>query len=161
MLGKRASLLAMFIALSVVGALIKIPSVIGSVALDAFPALVAAVLLGSRSGALIAGFGHLLSALIVGFPLGPMHLLIAVEMAVLVWLFGALYEKSKRKTAVGFFLIGNGVVAPLPFLFMLGMGFYMAIMPGLVVASAINLVLAMALIPRLVTIFEKKGLASL
>lgn len=161
MSGKRASLLAMFIALSVVGALIKIPSVIGSVALDAFPALVAAVLLGSRSGALIAGFGHLLSALIVGFPLGPMHLLIAVEMAVLVWLFGALYEKSKRKTAVGFFLIGNGVVAPLPFLFMLGTGFYMAIMPGLVVASVINLVLAMALIPRLATIFEKKGLASL
>ncbi len=161
MSGKRASLLAMFVALSVVGALIKIPSVIGSVALDAFPALVAAVLLGSRSGALIAGFGHLLSALIVGFPLGPMHLLIAAEMAVLVWLFGALYEKSKRKTAVGLFLVGNGVVAPLPFLFMLGTGFYMAIMPGLVVASAINLVLAMALIPRLATIFEKKGLASL
>ncbi|MBF0705343.1 ECF transporter S component [Alkalihalobacillus hwajinpoensis] len=161
MSGKRASLLAMFIALSVVGALIKIPSVIGSVALDAFPALVAAVLLGSRSGAVIAGFGHLLSALIVGFPLGPMHLLIAAEMAVLVWLFGALYEKSKRKIAVGLFLVGNGVIAPLPFLFMLGTGFYMAIMPGLVVASAINLVLAMALIPRLATIFEKKGLASL
>jgi uncharacterized membrane protein len=160
-MGKRASLLAMFIALSVVGAILKMPSAVGSIALDAFPALIAAVLIGSRSGALIASFGHLLSALIVGFPLGPMHVLIAAEMAALVWLFGKLYEAKKTKWASATFAIGNGLVAPLPFLFMMGTGFYVAIVPSLVMASVLNLGLALVLIPRLVPVFEKRGLASL
>ena len=160
MTGKRASILAMFIALSVVGALIKIPAIVGSVALDAFPALLAAVLLGSRSGALIASFGHLLSAWLVGLPLGPLHLVIAAEMAVLVWVFGILYEANKRKWAVGTFFVGNAFLAPLPFLFMLGTGFYIALVPALVIGSILNLGLAVVLIPRLAMIFEKKGLAS-
>ncbi|QHA93721.1 ECF transporter S component [Bacillus sp. N1-1] len=160
-MGKRASLLAMFIALSVVGAILKMPSAVGSIALDAFPALIAAVLIGSRSGALIASFGHLLSALIVGFPLGPMHVLIAAEMAALVWLFGKLYEARKTKWASATFAIGNGLVAPLPFLFLMGTGFYVAIVPSLMIASVLNLALALILIPRLVPVFEKRGLASL
>ncbi|WP_165998509.1 ECF transporter S component [Bacillus sp. Cs-700] len=161
MSGKRASLLAMFIALSVVGAIFKMPSAVGSVALDAFPALIAAVLLGKRCGALIASFGHLLSALIVGFPLGPMHLAIAGEMAALVWLFGKLYEAKKTKWASATFAIGNGLVAPLPFLFLMGTGFYVAIVPSLLIASVLNLALALILIPRLVPHFEKRRLASL
>jgi uncharacterized membrane protein len=160
-MGKRASLLAMFIALSVVGAIFKMPSAVGSIALDAFPALIAAVLIGSRSGALIASFGHLLSALIVGFPLGPMHVFIAAEMAALVWLFGKLYEAKKTKWASATFALGNGLVAPLPFLFLMGTGFYVAIVPSLVIASVLNLALALVLIPRLVPLFEKRGLASL
>ncbi|MCA0991325.1 ECF transporter S component [Guptibacillus hwajinpoensis] len=161
MSGKRASLLAMFIALSVVGAILKMPSAVGSIALDAFPALIAAVLLGKRSGALIASFGHLLSALIVGFPLGPMHVFIAAEMSALVWLFGKLYEAKKSKWASATFAIGNGLVAPLPFLFLLGTGFYVAVVPSLLIASVLNLALALILIPRLVPVFEKRGLASL
>ncbi len=160
-MGKRASLLAMFIALSVVGAIFKMPSAVGSIALDAFPALIAAVLLGKRSGSLIASFGHLLSALIVGFPLGPMHLVIAGEMAALVWLFGKLYEAKKTKWASATFAIGNGLIAPLPFLFLMGTGFYVAVVPSLMIASVLNLALALILIPRLVTVFEKRGLASL
>ena len=39
---RTISTLAVFIALSVVGAFIKIPSPIGSMALDSFPALLAA-----------------------------------------------------------------------------------------------------------------------
>ncbi|WP_226654723.1 ECF transporter S component [Guptibacillus hwajinpoensis] len=161
MSGKRASLLAMFIGLSVVGAILKMPSAVGSIALDAFPALIAAVLLGNRSGALIASFGHLLSALIVGFPLGPMHLVVAGEMVALVWLFGKLYEANKKKVAAVTFALGNGLVAPLPFLFLLGTGFYVAIVPSLMIASVLNLALALILIPRLVPLFEKRGLASL
>ena len=40
---KKMSLLALFVALSIIGAMIKIPAVVGSVALDAFPALVVVV----------------------------------------------------------------------------------------------------------------------
>lgn len=88
---KKISLFGIFLALAVVGASIKIPAVIASVALDMVPALIGAVVLGGRAGGCIAFFGHLLSALIGGMPLGPFHVLIAVEMAVLVWVFGYFY----------------------------------------------------------------------
>lgn len=158
--GKQASILAMFIALSVVGALIKIPAIVGSVAIDLFPALIAAVLLGGRSGALIASFGHLLSALIVGMPLGPFHLLVAAEMAGLVWVFGNLYRGERKILAIMTFIIGNGFIAPLPFLFFVGTGFYTALVPSLVVGSLLNISLAIVLLPRLSLIFEKKGVVS-
>lgn len=45
MKGKKINILAIFIAISVVGAFIKIPSFIGSVALDSFPSLIAGVFL--------------------------------------------------------------------------------------------------------------------
>ncbi|WP_270180073.1 ECF transporter S component [Alkalihalobacillus sp. CinArs1] len=155
--GKQASILASFIALSVVGALIKVPAIVGSVAFDVFPALIASVLIGSRSGAIIASFGHLLSALIVGLPLGPLHLLIAFEMAALVYLFGKLYRSTNKTWAMVLFILGNAVVAPLPFLFILGSGFYVALIPALFIGSLFNLVLASVLIPRVGAIFEKKG----
>lgn len=52
-------------------------------------------------------FGHLLSALIGGMPLGPFHVLIAVEMAVLVWVFGYFYQKGKRVLGGVLFVVGN------------------------------------------------------
>ena len=59
---RTISTLAVFIALSVVGAFIKIPSPIGSMALDSFPALLAAALLGpvagGRSQGLVISFQH-------------------------------------------------------------------------------------------------------
>src|SRR5699024_11807817 len=56
---KKISLLALFIALSVIGSFIKIPAVVGSIALDAFPALLAVVLIGTTAGAVVAGMGHI------------------------------------------------------------------------------------------------------
>src|SRR5687768_13468119 len=111
--GKKAALIGMFVALSVAGAAIKIPAMVGSVALDAAPALVSAVILGSVPGALIAGSGHLLSALLGGMPLGPLHLIVALEMAGLAWIFGRLYASEKRIIAATLFLLGNAFVAPL------------------------------------------------
>jgi uncharacterized membrane protein len=146
---KKISLLALMIALSAVGASIKIPAVVDSVALDALPALLAAALLGVRAGAITGALGHLLSALIGGFPLGVMHLLIAVEMALLVWLFGFLYNGNKKILAGIVFIVGNAFIAPIPFIFLMNIGFYTAIVPSLLIGSAINTVLALILIPRL------------
>jgi uncharacterized membrane protein len=148
MKGKVVSGLAMLTALSVVGAMIKIPAIVGSVALDVFPALLAAVLFGAGAGAVVAAFGHLLSALIGGFPLGPMHFLIAVEMAVLVWMFGRFYKNNKVLASV-LFIIGNAFVAPLPFMFLMNVGFYLGIVPSLLIGSVINTVIVLAAIPRL------------
>ena len=154
MKGKTVSWLAMFTALSVVGAALKIPAIVGSVALDAFPALLAAVLLGSGAGAIVAAFGHLLSAVLGGFPLGPMHFLIAAEMAVLVWLFGNLYKSRKKVLAVVLFILGNAIVAPSPFIFIMNEGFYWAIVPSLLIGSIINTGIALVMIPRLSSLFS-------
>lgn len=151
---KKISLLALMIALSAVGASIKIPAVVDSVALDALPALLAAALLGVRAGAITGALGHLLSALIGGFPLGPMHLLIAVEMALLVWIFGVLYNRNKKILAGLVFVAGNAFVAPIPFIFIMNIGFYTAIVPSLLIGSAINTVLALILIPRLSSVAQ-------
>ncbi|WP_026575290.1 ECF transporter S component [Bacillus sp. UNC438CL73TsuS30] len=151
--GKMVSWLALFTALSVVGASIKIPAIVGSVALDVFPALLAAVLIGARLGAIVAAFGHLLSALFGGFPLGPMHILIAGEMGLLVWIFGVLY-KNKRIIASLLFVLGNAFAAPLPFIFLMSMGFYVTLIPSLFVGSMLNVVIGLLLIPRLSSLFE-------
>jgi uncharacterized membrane protein len=151
---KKISLISLFLALSVAGASIKIPAVVSSVALDMVPALLAGVLLGSIPGALIAFLGHMLSALIGGMPLGPFHLLIAVEMAVLVWFFAIFYKKGKRIVAGIFFAFSNTLIAPIPFLFLLGSSFYIGMIPSLLIGSLFNTILALVLAPRLSSAFS-------
>ncbi|MBS4178023.1 ECF transporter S component [Lederbergia citrea] len=153
---RKLSLAALCIALSAVGAAIKIPAVIGSVALDIFPSLIAAAILGGGAGAVIASFGHLLSALIGGMPLGPFHLIIAIEMAIIVALFGWFYRIGHRKKAGLIFWLGNTFAAPLPFLLLMGREFYVAIVPSLAIGSALNVVLALAVAPRLTPIFVRE-----
>lgn len=153
---KKISLFGIFLALAVVGASIKIPAVIASVALDMVPALIGAVVLGGRAGGCIAFFGHLLSALIGGMPLGPFHVLIAVEMAVLVWVFGYFYQKGKRVLGGVLFVVGNTFLASLPFLFIIGTGFYVGMIPSLCIGSLLNTILAILLAPSLSTYFAKR-----
>ncbi|HJV31740.1 MAG TPA: ECF transporter S component [Bacillales bacterium] len=154
MSARKVSLLALFIALSVIGASIKIPSFVGSIALDAFPAMLAGVLIGKKNGAIVAAFGHLISAYFAGFPLGPMHLVIAVEMAVLVWCFGIIYQTGKKLIAGLFFILTNSFLAPLPFIFILSIGFYVSILPSLLVGATFNTIIALILIPRFKKMFE-------
>ncbi|MFI8491643.1 ECF transporter S component [Peribacillus butanolivorans] len=152
---RKISTIAIFIALSAVGAMIKVPSPIGSMALDSFPALLAAVILGPVSGAIVAGLGHIISAFIGGMTLGPFHFLIMVEMAVLVWMFGVLYVHGKKIGAFFLFFIGNAIILALPFIFLVSLEFYTMLVPGLTGATAINVVLAALLLPRLEPVLKK------
>jgi uncharacterized membrane protein len=149
MKGRMISWMAILIALSVVGSSIKIPAVVGSVALDVFPAIIAAALFGKGPGAIVGAVGHLISAMLSGFPLGPMHLLIAAEMGILVWIFGALYKNNMKALASIIFIIGNAFIAPIPFIFIINKGFYLTIVPSLLIGSIINTVLALFAIPKL------------
>ncbi|WP_338471480.1 ECF transporter S component [Niallia sp. XMNu-256] len=151
---KKISLISLFIALCVAGASIKIPAVVSSVALDMVPALVGSVMLGSLPGATIAFIGHLLSALFGGMPMGPLHLLVGLEMAALVWLFAIFYKKGYRLLASVLFVTGNTVFAPLPFLFLIGSGFYVGLMPSLFIGSVFNTGIALILAPRLARFYE-------
>ncbi|RFU62394.1 ECF transporter S component [Peribacillus glennii] len=151
----RLSWSALFIALSAVGACIKIPAIVGSIALDSFPALLGAVLLGPVAGATIAGTGHIISAMIGGMPLGSFHFLILFEMAVLAWGYGKLYVAGNRLGASLFFFAGNAVIAPLPFAVLISLEFYMALLPAILAGTLINVVLAFMLTPRLSPIMAK------
>ncbi|UII56192.1 ECF transporter S component [Cytobacillus spongiae] len=160
MKAKKLSYIALFIALSVVGASLKIPAIVGSVALDAFPALLASALLGGSLGGVVGAMGHLLSALLAGMPLGPMHAVIAFEMFALVWLFHYYYHRGQKLLSILVFVIGNTLLAPLPFLFLMGIGFYLAIVPSLFIGSVLNIFVAVVLIPRLSLLqsrLEKNG----
>ncbi|USK75004.1 ECF transporter S component [Peribacillus frigoritolerans] len=152
---RKISAIAIFIALSAIGAMIKIPSPIGSIALDSFPALLAAVILGPVSGAIVAGLGHIISAFIGGMTLGPFHFLIMVEMAVLTWMFSILYINGKKVGAFFLFFISNAFVLAMPFAFLISPGFYTLLVPGLTVATAVNVVLAVLLLPRLEPVLKK------
>src|SRR5699024_4037691 len=136
------------VALSIIGAMIKIPAVVGSVALDAFPALVVVVLRGTKSGMFVAAMGHLMSSLFVGMPLGPMHVFVAMEMAVIVWICGALYQSGKKWVACMVFIILNGIIAPLPFALLLSLPFYLSLVPSVLIGSALNGILALIFIQR-------------
>lgn len=153
---RKLSLLALFIALSVIGASTKIPAIVGSVAFDTFPALLASILLGKYQGVIIAGFGHIVSALLAGMMLGPMHLIIALEMAVMVWCFSIIYQSGKKKTAGLFFILSNSLLAPLPMIFLFSIEFYYVLLPSLFIGATFNTLLALVLIPRFKPIFSRK-----
>lgn len=156
MSAKRIGYLSLFIALSVIGGMIKVPSPVGSIALDSFPALVAAVWLGRNSGAVVGGIGHLMSALIGGFTLGPFHFMVAAEMVVVIWIFGWIYDHGKIKFAHIFFVIGNALLAPLPFILIMNIGFYLGLLPMLLMATIVNAILAAILIPRFEPFFKRR-----
>src|SRR5699024_7149145 len=119
MTAKRISYLALFIALSVIVWLITLPSPVVSIALDLFPVLIAAVLIGTNSGAVVVTVGHLMSALLVGFVLWLFHIMIAIGMVIIVWIFCHLYQSFKPIIPNTFFIITNGFIMPLPFIFIM------------------------------------------
>lgn len=144
--------LAVGFALSVIGASIKIPAIVGSVALDVAPALVIASLFSVSMGGVVACLGHLLSALLTGFPLGPLHLLIAVEMAVCVMIYGYLFKKGKKFIAAFVFWFGNAIISPFPFIFLFNWGFFVAIIPSLMIGAVFNIIIAQLF----VQVFQKR-----
>lgn len=140
---RRMVLMAMFVALSVVGAMLKIPSPTGTVALDSAPGFLGAALLGWREGLIIAALGHLISAYSAGFPLSiPIHLIIALQMAVAAALYWVLLRKTGPYVTIAVVTLYNGLVMPLSLVPMLGIGLFYAMALPLCVASLVNTVIA-------------------
>lgn len=140
--------IATLIAISFIGSLIKIQ---GSIALDSMPGFFAALALGPLSGALVGGIGHLLTSLTSGFPLTlPIHLIIALEMAAFIYVFGLAYKNINKVTASIIAIILNGagavlILAPITIwmgLPLKGKAFIYAMILPLTIASAVNVILA-------------------
>lgn len=156
---KKLVLIALFVAMSFVGAQIKL---VYSIALDALPAFLAAAVLGPIPGALVGFLGHMLTALTSGYPFTMIiHLVIAVTMAVICWTFGKGYGKLPWIGNVGLAVFLNGIVATL--LSVVAMewagivpqwqAMFLALIGPLTLASAVNVGLAGILALAL----EKRG----
>lgn len=144
---KRIARVAILVALSAVGAFIKLPSPTGTVALDSAPAFVAAAAFGPGEGAIVGALGHMFSALITGFPLGlPIHILVAVSMIVWIALFGIVARKVNIWVAIPVGIILNGVGGAALLIPIYGFGIFATLVLPLVVGSAINIVIAVAVV---------------
>ncbi len=140
---KRVAIMAVFIALSAVGALIKIPSPVGTIGLDSAPGFFSAIAFGSLEGAVIIALGHMLTAAVAGFPLTlPIHIFIAVQMALWALAFRWVNRKFSLIAAVIAGILLNGVVSSFTMMLMGGWGAVIGVMPFLVVGSAINVIIA-------------------
>lgn len=135
--------MAIFIALSAVGAMVKIPSPLGTVAFDSAPGYFCAIAFGGLEGAVVIALGHLLTSGVVGFPMGiPMHLAIAVEMAVFALIFRWVNRKIGLIPAVIIASVLNGVVGAFTAYPLGGMGTVIGLMPFLLLGSVLNVVIA-------------------
>lgn len=137
--------LAILIALSAVGASLKVPALTGTPSLDSAPGYFAALALGAGQGAVVAAVGHLLTALTAGFPLTvPIHLMIAAGMGGCAAAVAACAAGRGLTWAFVLGLLLNGVVFPALFVPVpgFGPGFFAAMLIPLLAASALNLGLA-------------------
>jgi riboflavin transporter len=142
---KRIARMAIFIAMSAVGAMVKIPSPTGTVALDAAFAFFSAIAFGWREGAIVAALGHMLTALSTGFPLSfPMHLYIAFQMSVYVSVFAVVSKKIHLWVGVFVGIILNGPVSSLLVLPIGGIGLTIALFVPLTIGSIVNIFIAVA-----------------
>jgi uncharacterized membrane protein len=156
---RTAITIVVFVALSCVGALVKIPSPVGSIALDSSPGYFAAAYFNPLVGGLIGFLGHLASAATAGFPLGLWHLFVACHMFCWCVVFGAIvrYAKRTNSQAVSIAIVSigaivtiflNGIVSPYLLVAIPGSpvpkAALMGLIPFLLAASTVDVVIASA-----------------
>lgn len=142
---KQIVLLALFIAMSIVGGYIKLPNPItSSIAFDSLPAYLAALLLGGIPGAIVGFLGHMASAALGGFPLSlPIHILIGIEIAIIMPIFNFCAKKTNIFVAIIVGILLNGVVCPASLILVPGMGIpvFLGSLIPLITASALNIII--------------------
>lgn len=147
---KRASVrvarIAIFSALCGVGALIQIPSPVGSLAFDSAAGFFVALFFGAFEGMAVLGLGHLATAVVSGFPLGYLHLPIALGMVLAGAAVGSI---SKMNRTWGFIpALAIGVAINTLFTFVVvpdpnfGLAVALAFVPFVFTAAVLNVVAA-------------------
>lgn len=156
-------LAAMFIAISFVGANLKI---MGTIAFDSLPAFMSTLMMGPVYGAVIGAIAHFLTAATSGFPLTlPVHIIIMIEMAITMYLFGVSYNKFKGKSNnIGIIvstivaILINGPISTFALIPIMGNS-VLSFIPLLTVAAALNVIFAhiiFKLLPKEVRVYENR-----
>lgn len=153
-------LTALVAAICVVGSFIKVPGIITTAALDSAPAFIAVIFLPPVFAGAAGALGHIATGLTSGFPLGVFHILIAIEMFCIVYIFAILHRKGMTMTKWFFAIIANGIVAPMPFYFLISPAFYIGSIASLTMATVINVMIAILVMPVLNTVVKRVGVLS-
>jgi adenosylcobinamide-phosphate guanylyltransferase len=143
----RLARISVFSALSVVGSFIHPPSPIQTVAFDSSPGFFAALYFGATDGALVSGIGHVVTSIINGFPLGILHLPIALGMAVSGGMMGLVNRVTNRSRYLVAVLVGIAINSGLVVVVVpaFGWGAALGLLPFLFLAASLNgLVAALA-----------------
>lgn len=143
---RKLVIMALFIAVSFLGANIKI---MGTIAFDSMAGFLGCLILGPVYGAVIGALGHFLTAATSGFPYTvPVHMLIMVDMALTMLFFGIIHNKllkiNKYLGIVAAAIIGiiiNGPISILMIVPIMGWGM-IAMLPILCVAAFLNILIA-------------------
>lgn len=151
-------LTALISAICVIGSFIKVPlpGPVTTAALDSAPALISAVFLPPLFAGTVGALGHIATGLTSGMPLGIFHALIAIEMFVIVYIFAVLHRNGFQISKWIFVIIANGIIAPLPFYFLVSPAFYMGSIVTLSVATVMNVIVAMVVMPVLKLVVQRR-----
>lgn len=142
---RRIILMALFIAISYIGALVKLPGPMTTIALDSFAGYLGGLILGGTSGGFVALIAHLFVSMTSGFPLSvPVHIIISIMMFVSVFSYTKI---SKKYNVIVGSIVGvliNGVLMPLALMILpfMDKGFLISLIPILVIASVTNIILS-------------------
>ena len=142
---RKLILIALFVAISYIGALIKLPGPMSTIALDSFAGYLAGLILGGSYGGFVAMIAHLFVSMTSGFPLSvPVHAVISIMMFVSVFSYSKLFKKYNIIVASVVGTIINGVLMPLALMILpfMDKGFLISLIPILTVASITNIVLS-------------------
>ena len=136
----RVAILSIFSALCVVGSFIHPPSPIQTVAFDSLPGFFVALYFGALDGALVCGIGHLCTSIINGFPLGILHIPIALGMALASGAMGLVNKTNRRWGFIPATIAGITVNTALFVVVIptLGLPAALAFVPFLLVAASLN-----------------------
>jgi riboflavin transporter len=142
----RIARVAIFTALCAAGSVIKVPSPVGSLAFDSAAGFFVALYFGVAEGALVCGIGHMATAVVSGFPLGYLHLPIALGMALAGASVGLI---NKMHKTWGFLpALAVGVIINTAFTFVVvpdpnyGLALAMAFIPFVFLAAILNVAVA-------------------
>ncbi|MDK2854998.1 MAG: hypothetical protein PWQ86_211 [Bacillota bacterium] len=142
---QQAARLIVFIVLSALGAMAKLPGPLGAITLDAAPGYFAALAFSWGEGALVAGLGSLLSALLSGFPLGMVvHVYAAGQAALWATCLRLAYERGGPVLAMLATIFLAGVVAAALSWPLGGLALVTSSLAPLIIAAAVNVFLATA-----------------
>lgn len=139
----KTARIGLFSATALAGSFITLPSPIPSVALDSASGYFCSLYYGPQEGFYVFALGHTLTATLHGFPLGPLHLPVALGMGAQ----GALMGKTKgalgpfAATVLG--ITFNTLLAFVAFP-VYGLAFVASLLPYLAFASSTNAALAYA-----------------
>jgi ABC-type Co2+ transport system permease subunit len=145
---RKIIIIAIFSAFAMALSFVKLPSPVGSVALDSSPGYFVAGFFSPILGGVTGLIGHLTSSGIAGFPLSFVHIPIALLQFCWCCLFGFILRKGNNifalVAAAVIAVLTNGVIAPilLVLLYPAMKNMMYGIIPFLIVASAINVILA-------------------